>query len=66
LSLPPHASAEARKIFSLLQEGCLQVDEIIEKSGTAVARVLEILLELELQGYVRQLPGKKYAAERSN
>ena len=66
LSLPPHASAEARNIFSLLQEGCLQVDEIIEKSRTAVARVLEILLELELQGYVRQLPGKKYAAERSN
>jgi DNA processing protein len=66
LSLPHHASVEARNIFSLLQEGALQVDEVIEKSGFAPARVLEILLELELQGYVRQLPGKNYAAERTH
>jgi len=66
VSLPHTASVEARNIFSLLQEGSLQVDEVIEKSGFGAARVLEILLELELQGYVRQLPGKKYAAERSH
>jgi DNA processing protein len=66
LALPQNAGADARKIFALLQDGALQVDQVIEKSGLAVARVLQILLELELQGYVRQLPGQKYAAERSN
>src|SRR5258706_1111684 len=66
LSLPPSASADARKIFALLQENSLHVDEVIERSGLAASRVWEILLDLELQGYVRQSPGKKYAAERSN
>lgn len=64
--LPQGASPEARQIFALLQEGSLQVDELIEKSGSTAARVLETLLELELQGCVRSLPGKRYAAERSN
>jgi len=66
LALPQNASADACKIFAVLQDGALQVDQVIEKSGLAVARVLQILLELELQGYIRQLPGQKYAAERSN
>jgi DNA processing protein len=66
LSLPPDASSDARKIFALLQENSLQVDDIIERSGLVASRVWEILLDLELQGYVRQSPGKKYAAERSN
>jgi DNA processing protein len=65
LALPQNAGAEARKIFALLEAGTLQVDEIIEKSALGAPRVLEILLELELQGYVRQLAGKSYAAERT-
>lgn len=66
LALPPSASADARKIFALLDAGSLQIDEVIEKSGLVAPRVLQILLELELQGYVRQLAGKRYAAERTN
>ena len=64
-ALPPSAGAEARKIFALLDADSLQIDEIIEKSALAAPRVLQILLELELQGYVRQLAGKRYAAERA-
>ena len=66
LALPEQAGADQRKVFTLLEAGALQVDEVIEKSALGAPRVLAILLELELQGYVRQLPGKKYAAERSN
>ena len=66
LALPQSASAEARKIFALLEAGSRQIDEVIERSGLLAQRVLQILLELELQGYVRQLPGKRYAAERAN
>jgi len=62
--LPENASDGARKVFGLLQERALQIDEVIEASGFTPPRVSEILLELELQGYLRQLPGKRYIAER--
>jgi DNA processing protein len=61
--LPENASVDARKIFALLQDGSRHIDELIEASGLSSARVSEILLELELQGFLRQLPGMHYAAE---
>ena len=61
--LPQQARAEARKVLALLQEGSAQIDEVIERSGLSPAEVSEILLDLELQGYVRQLAGKRYTAE---
>jgi len=62
--LPQSSSAAVRKVYGLLQERSLQVDEIIENSGLLSAEVLGILLDLELQGYLRQLPGKVYTVER--
>jgi DNA processing protein len=62
--LPPNAGEHARKIFVLLQDNPLHVDQVIERSGLPAAQVLEVLLDLELQGFVRQSPGKLYAAER--
>ena len=61
--LPENCSDDTRKIFGLLQERILQIDEVIETSGLSSAQVSQILLELELQGFLRQLPGKRYAAE---
>jgi DNA processing protein len=61
--LPQNCSDDTRKIFGLLQERILQIDEVIETSGLSSAQVSQILLELELQGFLRQLPGKRYAAE---
>ncbi|HEX5019975.1 MAG TPA: DNA-processing protein DprA [Candidatus Binatia bacterium] len=62
--LPPGAGENTRKVLALLQDNSLQVDEVIERSGLPAAQVLEVLLDLELQGFVRQSPGKLYAAER--
>lgn len=62
-ALPQHLGDEFQKIFGLFQERSLQIDEVIENSGYSPSRVSEILLELELLGYVKQLPGKKYTAE---
>jgi DNA processing protein len=62
--LPQNASDAARTIFALLQENTLQVDQVIERTGISAAQVLETLLDLELQGLLRQLPGKIYRAER--
>ena len=61
--LPQNASEEVKKIFHLLQERSLQIDEVIESSGFSPAKVSEVLLDLELQGYLRQLPGKRYRVE---
>ena len=62
--LPQHAGADMRRIFGLLAERSLQIDEVIEASGLSSARVSEVLLELELAGFLRELPGKRYTAER--
>jgi DNA processing protein len=62
--LPPDSNAAVQKVFAILQERSLQVDEIIEYSGLGPAEVLGILLDLELRGYLRQLPGKVYTLER--
>jgi len=61
--LPQNASIDMRKIFGLLEERSLQIDEVIEASGLSSARVSEVLLELELEGFLRELPGKRYTAE---
>jgi DNA processing protein len=63
-ALPPNATEDTRKIFFLLQDNPLQVDQVIERSGLPAAQVLAILLDLELQGFIRQSPGKSYAAEK--
>lgn len=62
--LPQNSTAAVQKVFALLQERSLQIDEIIENSGLVSAQVLGILLDLELQGYLRQLPGKIYTVDR--
>jgi DNA processing protein len=62
-ALPEQARAEARKVFALLQERPAQIDEVIERSGLSPAEVSEILLDLELQGYVRQFAGKRYTTD---
>lgn len=62
-TLPVNAQPEAHKIFDLLQERSLHIDEVIEASGFSASRVSQILLELELQGFLKQLPGNRYSAE---
>jgi DNA processing protein len=48
---------EAR-IYALLGEYPLQVDEIVRMADMEAGEVLSLLLRLELHGLVRQLPGK--------
>jgi DNA processing protein len=62
-ALPQELGAEFQSIFDLFQERALQIDEVIESTGYASSKVSEILLQLELLGYIKQLPGKKFTAE---
>lgn len=51
-------SAELKPVFDYLGADPLHIDEICEGLGLPMARLLSLLLELELKGAVRQLPGK--------
>ena len=54
-------SAEEQKLIDLLKEkDSMSVDELNLKSGLSVSTVANLLLNLELQGVVRALPGKIY------
>jgi DNA processing protein len=49
------------QILSLLrQKGTMQIDELSWQSGMHFNKLAALLLNLEFQGMVRSLPGKKY------
>lgn len=55
-------SEDEQKIVSLIQEkGSLHIDEINLQSDLSTSAVAAVILNLELQGVVRSLPGKMYA-----
>jgi predicted Rossmann fold nucleotide-binding protein DprA/Smf involved in DNA uptake len=51
-------------VVQLFPEEAVQVDTLITGSGLEPARVLEVLLGLELKGVVTQLPGMYFTATR--
>src|SRR5262245_22576712 len=62
MELPVEMGLEAKKILELIQSAPLQIDELIEGSGLSPAKVSEVLLSLEISGFLRQLPGKRFMA----
>lgn len=57
IDLDPHE----KQLVDVFGDDPLHVDVLINKSGFSAARVLEILLGLELKGGVTQLPGTHFA-----
>jgi DNA processing protein len=51
-------SEEERLVYSVLKDGPLHIDEIIKLTGIDPARVLSVLLSLEIGDLITQLPGK--------
>jgi DNA processing protein len=49
-----------KKILALLGEDPLDIDIVIERSGLGAGRVSAALLDLELDGRVRQVEGKRF------
>jgi len=50
----------AREIYQLLGPAPVQADDLVRKSGLTPQILSDILLNLELQGAVEQLPGKRF------
>jgi len=61
-TLPDHFTQEETTIASLLrQHGEMHIDELAWQSKIHLGRLSTLLLNLELQGYLRGLPGKKFS-----
>lgn len=50
----------ARQVLALLGEDPVDIDHVIERSGLGAGRVSAALLDLELEGRVRQMAGKRF------
>ena len=49
-----------KEVFSVLTRDPLDIDEIIKLTGLESSNLLSILLSLELNDYIAQLPGKHF------
>jgi DNA processing protein len=54
------ATVATRNILGILGEDPIDIDHVIERSGLGAGRVSAALLELELEGRVRQIEGKRF------
>ena len=54
-------SDEENRILGLLRiDEAIQFDKIFRSSGLGISRVSDLLLNLEMNGWIRQLPGNLY------
>lgn len=53
-------SETERQLLSILELGDLTIDRISEESGHTPGKLSAIMLQLELKGLVKQLPGKYF------
>jgi DNA processing protein len=53
-------SPEARLIMDVIGLTPRHIDELLKEAGVSVGPATSILLELELKGYIKQLPGKLF------
>ncbi|NOT57421.1 MAG: DNA-protecting protein DprA [Deltaproteobacteria bacterium] len=60
-SPPLTLDPDEERLLGVLDGDPIHVDVVIAKSGLSAARVLELLLGLELKGAVTQLPGTHFA-----
>jgi DNA processing protein len=52
--------AAGSRVLALLGEDPVDIDHVIERSGLGAGRVSAALLDLELEGRVRQIEGKRF------
>jgi DNA processing protein len=54
---------EEARVFALLAEEAVHIDEVITRAGLSPAQVLSALATLEVRGLIRQFPGKNFARQ---
>jgi len=53
-------SPEARRIMDVMDRAPQHIDVLVKEAGVSAGPATSILLELELKGYIKQLPGKLF------
>jgi len=56
-------SGDYRKIYDILGNQPIQIDNLARAAGLSISEIMEILLELELNGHIRQLSGKMFVKQ---
>jgi DNA processing protein len=56
-------NSEEQTLISVLDNGAQRLDQLAEKTGKDVSSIFQILLNLELKGCIKQLPGQLYSRE---
>ena len=59
--IPANLTEKQKKIYSLMDEEPVHVDELTQKSGLACFEVLSVLTELELIEVVKAHSGRRYS-----
>ncbi len=57
---PVALDQESLLVYRILSEEALHIDEVILKTGLSSSHVSSLLLDLELNGLIKQLPGKRF------
>lgn len=60
----PQLEADARRLLDLIGEAPVHAVELIERSGIPSGRAAALLVTLELDGWIGQLPGRLYVRAR--
>jgi DNA processing protein len=53
-------SAPERKVFDALSDAPIRIDALAEKTNKAIAEMFDVLLSLELKGFIKQVSGQQY------
>ena len=56
---------DERKVYKLLSDEPVYIDDLSEKSGLGQAKVSKVLLNLELKKLIKELPGKQYVRKEN-
>jgi DNA processing protein len=61
---PPSLSPVQERVWTVLADSALHMDELIQAAGLSVAEVSNALLLMELSGAVRRLPGNRFERKK--
>jgi DNA processing protein len=53
-------SSSERKVYDGIAESPLRIDAIAEKTGKTISEMFDLLLSLELKGFIKQVSGQQY------
>ncbi len=56
----PEMGESERKVYEIIGNYPIHVDKIVRAGGMDAGEVLSVLMQMELKGIVKQLPGKMF------